>query len=114
MPGFSGLFRFRGDRGFLNGRTNRITHSGVLRLDDIASPSEIPVLPVQDGVSVGSGTGCVSRPLVGLTHTLTPHPAHFLPDFPYETHPHHTLPHPHPASLKFGSGLVKGSVEIGN
>ena len=70
MSGVQGLVRFRGDRGFLNGRTNRITHSGVLRLDVIPSPSEIPVLPVQDGVSVGSGAGCVPRPLVGLTHTL--------------------------------------------
>ena len=86
MSGFSGLFRFRGDRGFLNGRTNWSSHSGVLRLDDIASPSEIPVLPVQDGVSVGSGTGCVPRPLVGLTHTLTPHSPNFLSDFPDETH----------------------------
>jgi len=82
MSGFSGLFRFRGDRGFLNGRTNRSSHSGVLHLDDIASPSEIYVVPVQDGVSVGSGTGCVPRPLVGLTDTLTPHPPHFLPYFP--------------------------------
>ena len=105
MSGFSGLFRFRGDRGFLNGRTNRFTHSGVLRLDDIASPSEIPVLPVQDGVSVGSGTGCVPRPLVGLTHTLTPYPPHFLPDFPYETHPHHHLPDDCRASWKCGDEL---------
>ena len=82
MSGFSGLFRFRGDRGFLNGRTNRSSHSGVLRLDDIASPSEIPVVPVQDGVSAGSWTGCVPCPLVGLAHPLTPHPPHFLSDFP--------------------------------
>ena len=82
MSGVQRLVRFRGDRGFLNGRSSRSSHSGILRLDDSASPSEIPVLPVQDGVSVGSGTGCVPRPLVGLTHTLTPHPPHFLPYFP--------------------------------
>ena len=39
---------------------------------------------------------------VGLTHTLTPHPPHFLPDFPYETHPHHTLPDDCRASWKCG------------
>ena len=84
MSGVQGLVRFRGDRRRVNGRTNRSSHSGVLRLDDIASPSEIPVLPVQDRVSVGSGTGWVPRPLVGLTHTLTPHSPHFVSKFPSE------------------------------
>jgi hypothetical protein len=74
-----------GDRGFLNGRSNRSSHSGVLRLDDTASPSEIPVIPVQGWIPFGSGSGCVPCPLVGLTHPLTPQFPDFLSNFPDET-----------------------------
>ena len=42
------------------GRFSRITHSGVLRLDDIASSSKIPVVPVQDWISNHSGIWCIS------------------------------------------------------
>jgi len=77
----SGLLRFRGDRGFLNGGTRRITHSGVLCLDDSASPPEIPVLPVQDRIPTGSGVRSVPRPLLDLTLLLTPHPHHILSDY---------------------------------
>ena len=58
--GVQRLVRFRGDRGRLNGRTNRTTDSGILRLDDIASSSENPVAPVQDWISNHSGIWCVS------------------------------------------------------
>ena len=47
-----------GDRGFLNGRSNRSSHPGVLRLDDTAAPPEIPVIPVQGLIPTGSGSGC--------------------------------------------------------
>ena len=76
-----------GDRGFLNGGSNRSSHSGVLRLDDTALPAEIPVIPVQGWIPAGSGICCVPRPLVSLTHRLTPHSPHFLSDFPDETNP---------------------------
>ena len=62
----------------MSGRTNRTTYSGVLRLDDSASPSEVPVLPVQDRIPTGSGSGCVPRSLVGLSHRLTPRLPHSL------------------------------------
>ena len=35
VSGVQRLVQFRGDRGRLNGRTNRTTDSGILRLDDI-------------------------------------------------------------------------------
>ena len=87
MSGIQRLVRFLGYRGFLNGRTNRITHSGVLRLDDTASPTEIPVIPVQGWIPTGSWTWCISCSLVGLTHPLTPQSHYFLSDFPDETNP---------------------------
>jgi hypothetical protein len=76
-----------GDRGFLNGRSNRSSHPGVLRLDDTASPSEIPVIPVQGWIPFGSGSGCVPCPLVGLPHRLTPHSPHSVLHSPDETNP---------------------------
>jgi len=60
VSGVQRLVRFRGDRGRLNGRTNRTTDSGILRLDDIASSSENPVAPVQDRIPNGSGIWCIS------------------------------------------------------
>jgi len=62
----------------MSGRSSRSSHSGILRLDDSASPSEIPVLPVQDRIPVGSGSGCVPCPLVDLTHPLIPRSHTFL------------------------------------
>jgi len=58
----------------MSGGSNRTTHSGVLRLDDSASPSEIPVIRIQDRVSVGSRVWCVSGSLLGSTDPLTEHP----------------------------------------
>ena len=78
-----GAFRTR----LSDGSSNRTTHSGMVRLDDSASPSEISVLHIQDRVSAGSGFRCVPRSLVGPSHSLTPHSPHFLTDFSYETHP---------------------------
>ena len=60
VSGVQRLVRFRGDRGRLNGRTNRTTDSGVLRLDVTASSSEISVLLVQDRIPNGSGIWCIS------------------------------------------------------
>jgi hypothetical protein len=44
----------------MNGRNNRTSHSGVLRLDAHPTSSEVSVLPLQDWISVHTGTGCVS------------------------------------------------------
>ena len=76
-----------GDRGFLNGGSNRSSRPGVLRLDDTASPSEIPVIPVQDRIPTGSGVWCVPCHLVGLPHRLTPHSPHSVLHSPDETNP---------------------------
>jgi len=43
-------------------------------MNDSASSSEIPVIPVRERIPVGSGIWCVPRSLVGLTHRLTPTP----------------------------------------
>ena len=77
-----------GDRGFLNGGSNRPSRPGVLRLDDTASPPEIPVMTLQGWFPTGSGSGCVPCPLVGLPHRLTPHSPHSVLHSPDETHPH--------------------------
>jgi len=46
-----------------------------VRLDDIASSSEVPVLPVQGWISTGVGVWCVPRHLVVPIHFhLTEHP----------------------------------------
>ena len=55
-----------GDRGNLNGRIHRTTHSGVLHLDVNPSPSEIYVLRVQDWISPDSGIRCIFRTLRGI------------------------------------------------
>ena len=44
------------------------------------------VLRVQDRISTDSGIWCVACHLVVPTHRLTPHPPHFLSDFPDEPH----------------------------
>jgi len=74
MSGIRRLVRFRRDREFLSGSSNRTAHFGIRCLDVTTPPSEIPVLPVQDRISVGSGSGCVSRYLVGFTDHLTKKP----------------------------------------
>ena len=58
----------------MSGSSNRTTHSGVLCLDLTTSPAEIPVRPVKERISAGSGIWCVSRYLVGLDHHLTEAP----------------------------------------
>ena len=79
--------------------TNRTTYSGVLRLDDSASPSEVPVLPVQDRIPTGSWTWCISCTLVDSTDPLTPQLQHSLSNFPDETHPRTHPPTDSPVSL---------------
>ena len=77
----------------------------MVRLDVDTSPSEISVIPIQGRVSADSGTGCVPRPLVGLTHRLTPSLTHSLPDFPYEKTDRHPLLDPCRASGKYWGKL---------
>ena len=83
----------------VSGRSSRSSHSGILRLDDSASPSEIPVLRVSDRVFRDSGVWWVSGSLVGPTDNLTPHSPHFLTDSSNETHAESgapvVLPAPH-------------------
>ena len=58
----------------LNGRTNRITGSRVVFVDDYPSPSEVTTLYIQDWISSDVGVRCVPRHLVVPTHTLKEHP----------------------------------------
>ncbi len=70
----------------------------MVRLDDTATPSEIPVLPVQDRIPTGSWTWCISCSVVGLTLPLTPQLPQFLSNFPDETHPDICVPDSPPVS----------------